>query len=52
MKKLVALILAMMLAIGCISFASAEDEKVLKVGITSMSAHLALNLSQHQDLFQ
>ena len=38
MKKLVALILAMMLAIGCISFASAEDEKVLKVGLASMSA--------------
>ena len=37
MKKLVALILAMMLAIGCISFASAEDEKVLKVGLASMS---------------
>lgn len=38
MKKLVALVLAMMLAIGCASFASAAEEKVLKVGIASMSA--------------
>ena len=38
MKKLVALVLAMMLALSCISFAAAEEEKVLKVGITSMSA--------------
>ena len=38
MKKLLSLALALIMVIGCFGLATAEGERVLKVGVTSMSA--------------
>jgi len=38
MKKLLSLVLALIMVIGCFGLATAEGERVLKVGVTSMSA--------------
>lgn len=38
MKKLLSLLLAMVLVLGCVNFAAADEERVLKVGVASIAA--------------